>query len=82
MNKAKKAARGSYIIFTVEDHGAGMTPDEKDRVFEKFFQGDSSHSTEGNGLGLSVVQKIVNLYNVRINIESTPGEGSTFIIEL
>ena len=82
VNKAKKAAHGSSIIFTVEDHGAGMTPDEKDRVFEKFFQGDSSHSTEGNGLGLSVVQKIVNLYNGHINIESTPGEGSTFIIEL
>ncbi len=70
------------IIFTVEDNGSGMTSDEKNRVFEKFFQGDSSHSTEGNGLGLSVVQKIVTLYNGNISIESTPGEGSTFIIEL
>ncbi len=81
-NVKDRALSQSYIIFTVEDHGFGMTPEEKEHVFEKFFQGDSSRSTEGNGLGLSVVQKIVNLYNGHIEIESTPEEGSTFVIEL
>ena len=52
------------------------------RVFDKFYQGDTSHATSGNGLGLSLVKKIIELFNGSIKIKSAPNKGTTIIVEL
>ncbi len=70
------------IIVSVKDNGIGMGEDVKERIFDKFFQGDSSHSGEGNGLGLSIVKKIVDISNGTIEVESTEGKGTTFVVTL
>lgn len=72
----------SYIIVTVEDRGIGMTEEVRDRVFERFFQGDTSHKEQGNGLGLSIVKSIVEKSGGTISVESTLGRGSKFTVKL
>jgi signal transduction histidine kinase len=52
------------------------------RIFEKFYQGDSAHATEGNGLGLSLVKRIVDLCGGTISVTSAPGEGTAFTVTL
>jgi len=66
------------IVVEVEDDGCGMTPEVKARVFERFYQGDRSHSNEGNGLGLALVKRVVELSGGRVEVESSPGAGSLF----
>lgn len=68
--------------FSVTDRGPGMKPKTQEKIFERFFQGDSSHSVEGNGLGLSLVRKIVMLHRGSILVKSKPGHGSTFTVIL
>lgn len=70
------------IMFSVKDSGTGMDKETLSRVFERYFQGDNSHKTEGNGLGLSIVDKIVKLAEGRISVTSKIGEGSEFKIYL
>lgn len=70
------------IYVSVIDNGIGMNKDTKRHVFEKFYQGDSSHSTAGNGLGLSLVKRIVTMMNGRISVDSTEGKGSVFTVSL
>ena len=70
------------IVVEVEDNGCGMTHEVKSRIFERFYQGDKSHSNEGNGLGLALVKRIVQLSGGTIEVESTPGAGSLFRVRL
>ena len=72
----------SFIVVQVRDHGEGMDADTQARVFEKFYQGDTAHATEGNGLGLSLVKRIVDLCEGKIAVDSAPGEGTTFSVYL
>ena len=59
-----------------------MTPEVQKRVFEKFYQGDTSRKAMGNGLGLSLVKRIVELSQGIIEVDSAPGQGSTFRVIL
>ena len=66
----------------VRDNGIGMSHETLQHVFEKFYQGDRSHSVDGNGLGLSLVKRIVELCGGTISIESEEGNGTTVYVSL
>lgn len=70
------------VTVHVSDNGIGMSEDVQKRVFEKFFQGDTSHSTEGNGLGLTLAKRIVDLHGGTIQLSSKEGRGTTFTVSL
>jgi len=70
----------AYVEIT--DQGCGMDEMTRKRIFERFYQGDTSHSKEGSGLGLCIVKKIVTLSGGEIHVRSTPGRGSTFRVSL
>ena len=74
--------KGLNVIITVKDTGCGMDEETKSNIFNKFFQGDTSHTTPGNGLGLSIVKKIVDMLDGQIFVESKLGEGSSFTVLL
>ncbi|HJC80974.1 MAG TPA: HAMP domain-containing histidine kinase [Candidatus Mediterraneibacter excrementipullorum] len=76
------AKEGGEFLFKIQDNGIGMDTQTQGKIFDRFYQGDISHATDGNGLGLSLVRKITELHNGRIEVRSTPGKGSTFIISL
>jgi signal transduction histidine kinase len=66
--------------FTIKDSGIGMDEQTVNRIFDKFYQGDASHTKSGNGLGLSIVKRIIDLHGGHIEVQSSLGEGSEFII--
>lgn len=72
----------TYFLFRISDHGIGMNSEICKNIFNRFYQGDLSHATEGNGLGLSLVKKITELHSGRITVESCPGKGSSFTVSL
>ncbi|MEK7662568.1 MAG: ATP-binding protein [Actinomycetota bacterium] len=76
--------RNSFIEIAVTDQGIGMTKDESERVFERFYRTDQarSRSTGGSGLGLSIVKHIVSNHGGDIRVWSSPGKGSTFTIRI
>ena len=70
------------IEIEVTDTGCGMTEETKNRIFEKFYQGDTSHATEGNGLGMALVFRILQISNGTIKVNSASGKGTTIIVTL
>ena len=70
------------VIFTVEDEGPGIPPEAQKHIFDKFYQGDSSHREEGNGLGLALVKRILNVCGGEIAPENLPGRGCRFTVRL
>jgi signal transduction histidine kinase len=74
--------REGMAIFSIKDNGIGMSDEVKERIFEKFYQGDRSHTTSGNGIGLNIVQRIISLARGAISVESTLGEGSKFTVTI
>jgi len=70
------------VVVTFTDTGIGMSEEILEKIFERYFQGDTSRSSEGNGLGLSIVKRIVRLCGGRIAVQSKEGEGSTFTVTL
>lgn len=74
--------KDSVFYFQISDNGIGMDAQTQEKIFDRFYQGDLSHSTEGNGLGLSLVKKIITLHRGTIRVSSAPGRGSIFTITL
>ena len=70
------------VTVVISDNGVGMDAETIRHIFEAFYQGDTSHKAEGNGLGLSLVRRIVDLHGGRCGVTSSPGEGATFSVFL
>jgi len=73
---------GDIIRFTIEDEGCGLSDESIKHIYDKFYQADSSHKEEGNGLGLSLVKRILSLENGKIYAENLPDKGCRFTVEL
>lgn len=70
------------VEITFRDNGAGISPSALPKVFDKFYQQDTSHSTAGNGLGLTIVRKIIELHGGTVTCDSVPMQGTTFTVLL
>jgi signal transduction histidine kinase len=70
------------IEFKVEDSGAGISKEAERHIFDKFYQADSSHKSEGNGLGLAMVKRIVDLENGKITVQNSQNGGAIFKVIL
>lgn len=70
------------LTVCIADQGDGMNEEVQNHMFEKFYQGDSSRKSEGNGLGLALVKRIVDLCKGEISVESAPGNGTAFSVSL
>jgi len=76
------SASENHAHVQVRDTGCGMSPETGAHIFEKFYQGDPSRATRGNGLGLALVKRVVEIVHGEIHVESAPGEGATFTVTI
>lgn len=80
--KVLAASQGDWLYVDIADEGEGMIPGEIEHMFDKFYQGNRGRALGGNGLGLPLAKRIVDLCGGRIEAESTEGKGTTFHILL
>ncbi len=76
--------QGEQAAIAVSDTGVGIAPDDLEQIFGRFFRGDAAREMEssGSGLGLAIVKKVVDMHEGDIQVESTPGQGTTFTVKL
>ena len=80
--KVNVRREGGSALLTVEDNGIGIPPEQQERIFERFYRVDKSHSKEvgGTGLGLSIVKHAAALHNAKISVVSAPGKGTVITV--
>ena len=76
------SADEKYATVKISDTGCGMSAEVGEHIFEKFYQGDSSRATEGNGLGLALVKRVIDIMQGEIGVTSAVGVGTTFTIKI
>ncbi len=80
--KNSQVQKTKSVTCAISDDGCGMDESTRTHLFERFYQGDTSHAQEGNGLGLALCKRIVDLHGGTIRVISAPGKGSTFVVTL
>ena len=78
----KLQKKNEYLIFEIKDNGIGMSNETGKHIFDKFYQGDTSHFKEGNGLGLALIKKVIDILGGEIFVSSEENVGTTFIVKL
>ena len=82
--KANQSSRVSILEIKVQDNGAGISSEQLHKIFDRFYQADTSHTREqeGSGIGLALVRELVDLHGGEVVAEAQPGEGACFTIRL
>ena len=78
----KLTADDKTVTVSIGDTGIGMSPETKQHIFDKFYQGDTSHTGDGNGIGLNIVSRILYLCGGSVSVESEIERGSVFTVTL
>ncbi len=76
------SASQHHAVVKIRDTGCGMSPEIGAHIFEKFYQGDTSHSSQGNGLGLALVKRVIDILHGEISVESAVGKGTEFTVKI
>ena len=76
------ARHGSTAVIRVADEGPGLDAEQASHVFDRFYRGNEARTGEGTGLGLSIVAALASAHGGGARVETAPGEGSVFIVEL
>ncbi len=84
INPAQRGGRVEGIVLSVTDTGIGISPDEQDKIFDRFYQVDQSGTREyeGSGIGLALIKELIELHRGEITVTSEPDKGSTFTVIL
>ena len=80
--KVSLKEQNDAAIVSVSDSGCGISPEDGKHIFDKFYQADHSHSTKGNGLGLALVKRVIDIFGAEINVDSELNKGTTFSVTM